>query len=409
MSTGNFDAGGGGARTARWRTAVDVVRHLRHHPRPTRADLARDLALTSGSATEITGRLRRAKLLSEEPAPVAGRGRPTTLLRPHPEGPLTLAVEIRHEESRCAVATVDGRLHDVRTLRHDDGGPEQVRAGLAAAVRELRRRHRARLRVVSLAVAATVRDGRVVQSAALGWGPVDLAPLTAGTHLPLLVGNDATLAGVAEARTGATAGARTALHLLVDVGVGGGLVVDGRPVVGATGAGGEVGHLPLGDPGRHCPCGATGCWDLEVDGRAIARHLGDAPPTDARDYAHRMLARAASGDTGAALAVRRVVAALGRGTAGLVNAHDPDAVSLGGLAGPLRAAAPDDFQAAYAGGLMAFHRDRPPPVLDAAHGDLGALRGAAEVGLDRMTTGAALAEWHGVATGDPAQSTWDRN
>ncbi|MFD0821762.1 hypothetical protein ACFQ0D_26395, partial [Micromonospora zhanjiangensis] len=57
-------------------------------------------------------------------------------------------------------------------------------------------------------------------------------------------------------------------------------------------------------------------------------------------------------------------------------------------------AAPDDFAAAYAGGLMAFHRERPPPVLDAAHGDLGALHGAAAVGLDHITTEAAIADWY---------------
>ena len=73
--------------------------------------------------------------------------------------------------------------------------------------------------------------------------------------------------------------------------------------------------------------------------------------------------------------------------------HDPDTVTLGGLAAPLRAAAPDSFAAAYTRGLMAFHRGQPPPVVDAAHGDDGALHGAAILALDHVTSETALAEW----------------
>jgi hypothetical protein len=88
-----------------------------------------------------------------------------------------------------------------------------------------------------------------------------------------------------------------------------------------------------------------------------------------------------------------VAAALGAGIAGLVNAHAPELVTLGGLAGPLRAAAPAGFAAAYRSGLMAFHREAPPPVVPAIHGADGALHGAAAVGLDLVTSEAALAEW----------------
>jgi len=389
VSTGN-------ARIARWRLVADVLHHVRRQPDVTRADLVRALGLSSSSATEVTARMRQARLLSEEPAPIAGRGRPTTVFRPHPEGPLLLALELRADSSRWCLVALDGRVHDVHVHRHARPRPEDVLATLAAAVREARALHPRRLRAVSLAAAATIRDGQLIQSATLGWGPVDLAPLAASLDVPLLVGNDATLAGVAEARTGAAAGARTALHLLVGVGIGGSLVVNGHPMAGASGAGGEVGHLPFGEAGVRCPCGAVSCWDLEVDVRALARHLGAEEPHDPYDYARRVLGRAADGDAEATAAIRRVVTALARGTAGLVNLYDPDTVCLGGLAVPLRAAAAGTFDTEYAAGLMKFHRIRPPRVVDAAHGDHGALYGAAAIGLDSLTTEAALADWHDV-------------
>ncbi|MEV6986454.1 ROK family transcriptional regulator [Sphaerisporangium sp. NPDC051017] len=398
------------ARNARWRTAADVLARVRGEPGITRAELARRLNLTTGSATEITARLRELCLLGEVPAPARGRGRPTTVLAPHPSGPLVLAIDLRQEDWRCGLASLDGRVHDLREGRHAGREPGAVLGVLGEVVSDAWRRHGDRLRAVSLAVPATVQDGRIVQASALGWGPVDLGALAAGSGLPLLVGNDATLAGVAEACTGAAAGAGTALHLLVEVGVGGALIVGGRPVTGAGGTGGEYGHVPFGDRALRCPCGARGCWDLEVDGRALARHLGAPAPRDPRTYARRVLARVAGGEAAgeslgdvpgeeAARAVGLVAESLAAGIAGLVNAHAPDVVTLGGLAVHLRAAASARFGAAYEDGLMSFRRDRPPPVLDAAHGDDGALHGAVAVGLDHVTSEAALAAW---AEGSPA-------
>jgi predicted NBD/HSP70 family sugar kinase len=377
------------ARDARWRTAAEVLVGWRAEPARTRAELARGLGLSSGSAAEVVARLRDAALVAEAPAPAQGRGRPTTLLRPHPAGPVVLVLDLRQADWRLAVATLDGAVAVRDGARHASRAPSAVLGALGAAVGRAAQDLGGRVRAVSVAVAGTVRDGRLVQAATLGWGEVALEAL-APRGVDLLVGNDATLAGVAEARSGAGAGAGTALHLLVEVGLGGTLVLDGRPQAGAAGAGGEFGHLPLGDPALACPCGARGCWDLEVDGRALARRLGVPEPADPRSFAREVLADPAPAARDAADHVARALAA---GVAGLVNAHDPAVVTLGGLAAELRAVAPDPFSEAYRAGLMAFRRAAPPPVLDAAHGEDGALHGAAAVGLDAITTEAALEAW----------------
>jgi predicted NBD/HSP70 family sugar kinase len=377
------------AQETRWHTASQVLAWLRLHPGSTRAALAQDLRLTSGLATEITGRLRALNLLAETPAPPQGRGRPTTVLGAHPDGPVVLAVDVRIADWRYALAGLDGRLFGTTGARHDSRDAAAVLTAVREAVQAAHDRYGHRLRAVALAVAGTIHDGRLAQSATLGWRDVDLIGLT---DVPLLAGNDATLAGLAEARTGAAVGARAALHLMVEVGIGGAFTVDGQPSAGAHGAAGEYGHQPYGDRSLPCPCGARGCWDLEVDGRALARHLGLPAPADPRGFARQVLDRA-PGDPEAQHAMQRVAAALGAGIGALVNVHDPDTVTLGGLAAPLRAAAPESFATAYRAGLMAFHRGQPPPVADAVHGEDGALHGAAILALDHITSEAALAEW----------------
>jgi predicted NBD/HSP70 family sugar kinase len=373
----------------RWHGAISVLAEMRRSPGTTRAAVAQRLGLSSGSATDITARLRELALLTETPAAAAGRGRPTTVLAPHPQGPVVIAVDLRYEDWRCAVAGLDGRPDILDAAPHTSRDPEQVLAAAGGAVRRAHSRFGDRVRAVTVAAAATVQHGRVVQASSLGWGPVDLTPLGV-PGVPLRIDNDATLAGVAEARDGAGAGAGTALHVTVEVGVGGTLVVDGQPVRGATGAGGEFGHLPFGDRTLRCPCGALGCWDLTVDGRALARHLGEPPPSDPRTYAVAVLRRT---DPAAAAAVARSAASLGRGIAGLANGLDPEVVTLGGLAAPLRIAAPEAFAEAFADGLMTFRRATPPPLRAAALGDDAALHGAAATALDVVLTEESLSTW----------------
>lgn len=386
----------GSASQLRWYGAAKLIALARSEPGITRAVAAQRLCMSSGGAADLVARLRRAKLLDEAPAPAQGRGRPTTVLRPHPEGPVILAVDLRQGDWRLARAGLDGFPEVIAQGRHGRAGPARVLDHIATAIAEEHRRLSGRVRAVSVSVAGTVSEARLVQFTTRGWRDVDLTALTARlparATLPLVLGNDATLAGLAEARTGAARDAGTVLHLIVLVGLGGTLVINGEPVAGCRGAAGEYGHIPFGDPDLECPCGARGCWDLTVDGRALARHLGVPAPADPVSFAHRLLRERPAGSR---TAFDAVATSLGRGIAGLVNLHDPEIVTLGGLAPPLRDAAPHAFDTAYLGGLMAFRKSAAPPVRDGMLGEDASLHGAAALALDRVTSEAALADWAG--------------
>jgi predicted NBD/HSP70 family sugar kinase len=383
-------------RRGRWQTAAEVLGLLSRQPGITRAAVARALQLSTGSATEVTARLRDLHLLSESPAPIQGRGRPTSVLAAHPLGPVVLALELRQGGWRSGVVSLDGSLEQLPARRHQGHRPAAVLPALREVVVRTAAQYGDRLQAVALAVPGTVRGLELLQASTLSWYDVDLSPVVGDTGLHLLAGNDATLAGVAEARTGAAAGAGTALHLIVEVGIGGTLLLDGVPVGGASGTAGEYGHTPYGDRSVRCPCGARGCWDLEIDGRALARHLGEAAPEDPYAYADELLRERPAR---AQQAIAKVAEALGAGLAGLVNAHDPSVITLGGLAVPLRAAAPAAFASAYEDNLMTFHRSTPPPVLDAAHPTDGVLRGAGALGIDHLTSEASLTAWASAHSG----------
>ena len=387
----------------RWSTASDVLRLVHTEPGITRTQVCERLGLASGAAAELIERLRSARLVAEHRAKGTGPGRPTSVLGAHPQGPLVVVVDLQASGWRVMLGDLAGSMTEETQGSYGSRGPADFLPQIADTVAATTRRGSGRVRVVVAVVAGTVSGTRLLQFATRGWNEADLGILTSKLPLQsgvrLLAGNDATLGGLAEARSGAARTARVALHVLVAEGVGGVLLVDGQPMTGARGAGGEYGHLPFGDPVLQCPCGARGCWDLMVDGRALARNRGDDQPTDPIAYAERLLHRVRAGqatDPRDRRAAELTAHALGAGTAGLVNLHDPEVITIAGLAPDIRDAAPDAFADGFHHGLMTFHRHEPPPVRVGLHGQDGPVIGALSLGIDEITSPAELADWEAV-------------
>ncbi|MFF4193279.1 ROK family protein [Nonomuraea sp. NPDC001831] len=374
----------------------------------TRSQLTRDLNLARGTASVLVAGLAEDALLHEEPASghTAGhtRGRPTQVPGPHPLGPLALAADVREDAWELAACELGGRVSVLEVQPHD-GTPEGALASLGQAVAD----HLSR-RVIGLgvALAGPVRHDGLVDIAHLGWRSVDVPRLLglawrpAGPD-PVLVGNDTGLAALAEARRGRLRGVRVGLHLHVDFDLGGVLVVDGRPLDGASGPGAEFGHMPLGGGDRPCACGATGCWGQEVGANALLRHVGLAHGGGrGRAQAEEVLA-------GSPEAVAAGARALGLGIAALVNAHDPEVVTLSGHGVALLERAGEALADSCRPALMAIRRERPPRIEAAALGWRAALLGAMESVFDAFLTPEGLERWRERGPDQGADTPGSRN
>ena len=380
-----------------WQTLLLAAVH--DMPGVARASAARQLGMSSGLATETTARLVSAGLLAERPLPPAGqRGRPTTALHPHPRGPVVAAAAITHESWRVAAVHLGG-MTLTATVRPHRGDEREVLLAVGGELGILHRRFGPRIQAIAVAVPGTVVGSTLVHAPNLGWHDVDLSVLwprydggRGFTGRGFIAGNDATLAAVAEARRGAAAGAGAALHLYLDAGVGGAMLNAGRAVLGAHGTAGEFGHMPFGDPGLRCACGAMGCWNTGLNGYAVARLLGDPPPPDEVGYLRGVLSAGRAGQPGALGALDQVARSLGRGTAGLVNALDPHVVTIGGLGRDLLEVAGEPAGQAYLAGLMSF-RTPAPPLIPARLGDEAPLLGAAEEAFSLALSDEGLKNW----------------
>ena len=384
----------------------------------TRAELTRHLSLARGTATVLVRELAGRELIEElaspagAPADVAvqrGRGRPTGVPSAHARGPVALAVDLRDDSFTVAAFELTGRSTVLDRQEREAGSGTGVLADVAARLAIRRREFGDRVVGIGVAVPSPVRGGIMVQPTLPDWQGIDVAALFGGSGADgegwapngdtVLAGNDATLAGLAEARRGVLRGFSVALHLHVATGIGGVLLAGGQPVTGAHGSAGEFGHMPLAGGDEPCRCGSTGCWELDAGARGLLRAAGLGEQGDRMLQAEEVIA-AAPTDPGCGRALTQVAAALGRGIGALVNAQDPEVIGLSGLAADVFQAAPAAVRTAYEAALMRFRRDAPPALLPSTLGDLGALTGASELVFDAFLTPRGLAAWR-----VPAQKT----
>ncbi len=155
--------------------------------------------------------------------------------------------------------------------------------------------------------------------------------------------NDANCAMLGEHWVGAAKGARDAVCFTLGTGIGGGIVVDGKLVHGASDAAAEVGHITIDVNGRRCGCGNDGCLEAYASGPAIARRAVEAIEAGAASTiaaraggdltkitAQTVFEAAAGGDALADELVRDTARYLGVGIANLLNIMNPEVVVICG-------------------------------------------------------------------------------
>lgn len=237
-----------------------------------------------------------------------------------------------------------------------------------------------------VAVSSPVRssDGYAPAALHMGWPgvPVREMLLSRLPELPLAVANDSNLAGLAEYRHGAGRGASQLLYLTTgNVGLGGAVVGNGRVFTGAHGYAIEPGHIAVDPDGAPCPCGSTGCLEVEADHRGLLRLLGrtDVPLPAVTAEIEVVL----SDPTPSVMAaVRAVNKRLAIGLASLANIVDADRIVLGETLGRLYTLEPEIVRSTLASRAFLTEMAHTPIVV----GELtdAVLLGAAELAFQPL-------------------------
>lgn len=177
-------------------------------------------------------------------------------------------VDIGGTTVKLGLFTTDGEIVDkweIKTRTENQG--EAVLPDIAEALKEKleeKKIGRDEVEGIGVGVPAPVDAEGVVQNTAnLGWGYKEVKrEMEELSGMRAEIGNDANVAALGEMWLGAGKGRKNIVMVTLGTGVGGGIIIDGKPLVGAHGAGGEIGHLCVNyEETDHCGCGNTGCLE----------------------------------------------------------------------------------------------------------------------------------------------------
>lgn len=235
------------------------------------------------------------------------------------------------------------------------------------------------------------KDGIVVAAPNMGWKNVPLRKLLeADLKCPVIVDNDVNMGTYGEYVAGAAQGKKLVVGIFPGTGIGGGIVVDGHVIHGASGAAGEVGHIIVEPDGDLCGCGARGCIETVASRIAIAKEVAAAISRGQAPYAERNfgpnIAKLKSsaiaesikaGDKVVEDIVRHAARKLGMAAASIVNILSPDCIVLGG---GLVEAMEDIFVKEVQKGIKDYAMPSISPYVEVV---------AARLGADAVVVGAA--------------------
>lgn len=367
---------------------ASLLRHLHVAGATSRADLTALTGLNRSTVKALTGDLAAVGLVRET-APVGrgGAGRPSITVEPASDGVYVLALDIGVEHLTAVRIGVGGVVLDRRELQQSVGDYAVKRTltrlvKLARGLLEGAPQGGVCLGIgVGVCGVVSTDDGLVRFAPNLGWVDVPLRDLLAerlGTSLPIDLGNDGDLGAMAESLRGVARGVADLLYVSGEVGIGGGILLGGRPLRGFGGYAGEIGHMSVDPKGRLCRCGRRGCWETEISDQAVLLNTG-APPGCSLD---EVLAAYAAGERWTQAGMRRVGRFLGTGVANLVNVFNPELIVFGGAVRHIYTATEPIVREALQSALAAPSEQVRLAV--AGLGDDSVAVGAAELGFARL-------------------------
>jgi glucokinase len=240
-----------------------------------------------------------------------------------------IGVDVGGTKTLAAIVTREGAIEARLEHPTDVSSQDALLAGFDSIVEQIREGHEVAALGFGIPSRVDQRTGRAVASVNIPLEGVDFRDRMSERHgLPVAIDNDANAATIGEWHAGAARGARNVVMLTLGTGVGGGLILDGRPFRGTTGVGAELGHIVIGIDGPPCGCGGHGHLESYAAGRVAdqaARELY-GQGSDGRE----LVERARAGESEAVEALADIGRKLGAGIASFVNVFEPELVVVGG-------------------------------------------------------------------------------
>jgi predicted NBD/HSP70 family sugar kinase len=309
-----------------------VLNYVRERAPISRAEISHETELQRSTISLIVEELKDRGLVAEIEGESTG-GRPPLLLQLKAAGPIAIGVDLSTEQTVIATSDLAGRVLTQKSFA-TDASAEKTLKKVVDCVNKLVKTD-AGIEAVGVSLPGLVdpETGNAVFIPHFRWRDFDVAArLRAATGLPVKVDNDANAAALAELWFGRpeVREVRNFVMILVEEGLGTGIVFDGQVYHGEEGAAGEFGHMTIGSNAPvACAAGGRECWEAFASERAALARYAKLSGRDRLSF-KEFIDRALGGERAAQTALLKTAHYLGVGISNVIKGLSPEAVIVGG-------------------------------------------------------------------------------
>jgi N-acetylglucosamine repressor len=321
--------------TIRYINRQIILNYVREKEPISRAEISHETALQRSTVSLIVEELKTQGLIYEIEGESTG-GRPPNLLRLRAAGYTAIGVDVGAVKTTVATGDLVGRVLKKETFESNPDVTEMVRQ-IETCIRSFMATEPGIAGIgISLPGLVDPETGTALFIPSLKWRDWPIADhLRKATGLPVTVDNDANAAALAELWLGRPEirNVRDFIFVLVEQGLGTGIIFDGQVYHGMAGAAGEFGHMTIGKGAPvSCAAGSDECWEAFASERAaVARYMKSHSKTNVEKMNFSLLIdRAFEGDKKAVAALVETAHYLGLGISNLTKGLSPEAVIVGG-------------------------------------------------------------------------------
>lgn len=313
-----------------------VLTTIMNHTPISRANVAKITGLNKGTVSSLVRELIDEELVEESgPGKSSGGRRPVMLLFNGSAG-YSISIELGVGYILGVITDLKGQIIEKETLQLQTTHFKTIFPMMINLIRGLIDRvPTSRYGVIGIGVgvpAVVSQDGKILLAPNLNWKNVDLkTKLTSIFDLPVYIENEANAGAYGEMRYGSSQNSRHTIFASIGIGIGVGMILDGKLYRGLNGLAGELGHMTIIKDGRDCRCGNYGCWERyaseqAVIDEAIKRNLVNPDQEEAFD---QLIELADQGERDVIDLFEEIATYIAIGLTNCINIFNPEHVIIG--------------------------------------------------------------------------------
>lgn len=305
-----------------------VLATIREHTPISRAEIAKITGLNKGTVSSLVSELLDEHLLQESGPGESSGGRRPVMLHFNPSAGCSIGIDLGVNYLLCILTDLEGRIILEKRAFFEEVTFNQTVALLEKTTDELiLQAPSTPYGVIGIGVGVpglVGHAGEIIFAPNLGWKKKSIKErLETRYKMPVIIENEANAGAYGEKMFGIGLPHKNIAYISVGMGIGVGLLLDGKLYKGTNGFSGEFGHMTIDVNGKPCLCGNSGCWELYASEKAILEKV------DKKATFESIVEEAKNGNTLIISMIQEVGTYLGIGISNIVNAYNPEQVIIG--------------------------------------------------------------------------------